>query len=296
VALARAEVALRGGDTLTATTELTQLAARSVAVVANAARMRLARTRLPTVHKLEELQELRTILLPAITEPTVPPLLRSMRIIEVLVQKAQSTGQPLALYAAAEVARDELGAYPLARQLFTTYVDVAPQTPWAGKALLAAIALAPDAPEAAALRARLSTLQASPYAQVVNGGTDPEAFASAEARLQRSLVAMREEGGQLADRQDVAVNRAVATLDSLRVAAHTDSLRLSCGLMIDSLAVVGVRADSVRAACLRTDTVRVAQYLKADSLALRGQTRDRADSLLNRRRTINPNVRRDTIR
>ena len=296
IALARAEVALHAGDTLTANAELAQLASHAVAVVATAARVRLARTRLPVVSRLEDLQDLRTVLLPAINDPAVPPLLRSMRIVEVLVQKAQTSGQPLALYAAAEVARDELGAYPLARRLFTTYVDFAPQAPWAAKALLAAIALAPDAPEAADLRTRLTSQQASPYAQVVNGGTDPEVFASAEERLQRSLVAMRQEGTQLADRQDVTVNRAVATLDSLRLAAQSDSVRLACGLMIDSLAIVGIRADSVRVACLRADTVKVAVYLKADSMILRGQTRDRADSLLDRRRSTPPTVRRDTIK
>jgi hypothetical protein len=296
VALVRAELALRGGDTLTATTELTNLASRSVAVVANAARIRLARARLPVIDRLEDLQELRNILLPAISEPAVPPLLRNMRIVEVLVQKAQSSGQTVALYAAAEVARDELLAYPLARRLFTTFVDVAPQTPWSGKALLAAIALAPDAPEATALRERLTTLQASPYAQAMQAGADPEAFAIAEERLQRSLIALRDEGAYLADQQDVNVNRAVATLDSLRLVAHADSIRMSCGLMIDTLALVGVRADSVRVACMRADTIKVAEYMTADSMLLRGQVRDRADSLLNRRRITTPNARRDSIK
>jgi tetratricopeptide (TPR) repeat protein len=295
VALIRAEVALRGGDTLSAVDELAQLSARSIAVVANAARLRLARTKLPRASELEDLQELRNILLPAITDPSVPPVLRNMRIVEMLVQKSQTSGQPVALYAAAEVARDELGAYPLARRLFTTYADVAPQTPWAAKALLAAIALAPDAPESAVLRTRLGALSTSPYAQALNGGTDPQAFAVAEERLQRSLIAMRDEGGQLADRQDVAVNRAVATLDSLRLAAHTDSVRHSCGMLIDTLAIVGVRADSVRGACMRADTIKLADFLKADTMVLRGQTRDRADSLANRRRLPDPKARRDTI-
>ncbi len=295
VALIRAEVALRGGDTLTAANELTQLSARSIAVVANAARLRLARSRLPHAGTLEDLQQLRALLLPALTDPTVPPVLRTMRIVEVLVQRAQTSGQPAALYAAAEVARDELGAYPLARRLFTTYVDVAPHSAWAGKALLAAIALAPDAPEAAPLRERFMTLQASPYAQALNGGADAEAFVVAEERLQRLLKAMREEGAQLADRQDVTVNRAVATLDSLRLAARSDSVRLACGMMLDTLGIVGVRADSVRVACVRADTIKVAEYLKADSTVLRGQTRDRADSLANRRRLTDPKTKRDTI-
>ena len=107
---------------------------------------------------------------------------------------------------------------------------------------------------------------------------------------------MREEGAQLADQQDVAVTRAVATLDSLRAVVQSDSVRVACGLMIDTLALVGIRADSVRVACLRADTVRVAEYLSTDSMKWRSQFRDRADSLLNRRRPVTPNARRDTIK
>ncbi len=294
VALVRAELALGAGDTTTATTELMQLASRSAVVVASAARIRIARSKLPNAASLEDLREVRTLLLPAITEATVPSLLHNMRVVEALVGKAQTSGQPLALFAAAEVARDELNAKPLARRLFITFVDVA-QTPWSAKALLAALALAPDAADSDSLRARLASYTSSPYAQALAQGGDPEAFAIAEERLQRSLIALREEGAQLANQQDVAVGRVVATLDSLRIVARTDSARISCGLMIDTLSIIGTRADSVRVACMRADTIKVAEYMTLDSMIWRPDLRNRADSIAGRRRINTRNIKRDSI-
>lgn len=296
VALLRAELALQAGDTATASMELTQLAARSAVGIANAARVRLAQSRLRSARDLENLNQIRGLLLPAITDMHAQTLLRNMRIVEALVNKAQTSGQPVALFAAAEIARDELAAPALARKLFITFVDVAPQTPWAAKALLAALALDPDAEDGARLRQRLQTYQASPYTQATGGGADPETFALAEERLQRSLIALREEGAQLAQQQDLAVGRVVAELDSLRLAAQTDSAKHSCGLLIDTLAVVGIRADSVRSACMRRDTVLLAEYLKIDTMKWRPKTTD-ADTLLGRRRTTNQRpLPRDTIR
>lgn len=297
VALVRAELALRAGDTLNATSELTQLASRSGVVVANAARVRLARARIPNAATLQDLREVRALLLPAVADPVVPPILHDMRVVDALVQKAQSSGQPLALFAAAEIARDQLNAYPLARRLFVTFVDVAPQTPWSAKALLAAIALAPDLPESDTLRTRLMTYRSSPYAQAMASGGDPEAFVIAEERLQRSLLALREEGALLANQQDLAVTRAVATLDSLRIVARTDSARISCGLMIDTLSILGIRADSVRVACMRADTIKVAEYLKIDSMVWRPDLQNRADTAGGRRRINNRTpIKRDSIK
>lgn len=292
VALVRAELALRAGDTATATLELTQLAARSATLIANAARVRLAQSRLAGAASLEQLREIRAILLPAITDPNAQNLIRTMRMVEALVQKAQTSGQPVAVFAAAEIARDELAAPALARKLFITFADIAAQTPWAPKALLAALAIAPDAPDGPTLRERLQKFQGSPYAQATGAGADPDAFELAEERLHRSLIAMREEGAVLAQQQDLAVGRAVATLDSLRLVARTDSAKVSCGLLIDTLAVVGTRADSVRSACMRADTILVAEYLKIDTMKWRASAE--GDSITLRR----PNQRpaRDTIR
>ena len=294
VALLRAELALRGGDTLTATTELTQLTSRSAAIIANRARLTLARAQLHQANELQDLRDVRALLLPAITDAQVQLTLRRMSIAEALVQKAQTSGQPLALFAAAEIARDELEATGLARRLFITFVDVAPQTPWAAKALLAALALAPDADDSPVLRERLAQYQKSPYVQALDKGGDPEAYEVAEERLNRSLIALREEGALLAQQLDANVTRVVATLDSLRLAAHTDSTRVACGLMIDTLAITGLRADSVRSACMRADTLKIAEYLKADTMKLRQQ--EPGDSLRRRTAPRGSTVKRDSIK
>src|SRR5690606_3937120 len=77
--LIRAELALQAGDTLTANTELMQLASRSAAGVAYAARMKVARAQLRAATELTDLREVRAVLLPAISNPEVPPLVRNMR-------------------------------------------------------------------------------------------------------------------------------------------------------------------------------------------------------------------------
>lgn len=293
IALVRADLALRAGDTVTATTELTQLAGRSTAGIANAARIKLANAQVRQVSTLEELRDLRATLLPAIAVPAVPPMLRNMRIVDALVQKAQTSGQAVALFAAAEIARDDVGAPLLARRLFVTFVDVAPQTPWSPKALLAAIALDPDASDANELRARLTRYTASPYLQATDTGASAEAYEVAEERLQRSLLALRQEGAVLADQQDLAVGRVVATLDSMRVVARTDSARIRCGLMIDTLAIGGARADSVRSACMRSDTLKLAEYLAVDTMIWRAT--NAVDSVAATRRRVNT-PRRDAKR
>jgi hypothetical protein len=88
----------------------------------------------------------------------------------------------------------------------------------------------------------------------------------------------------------------VATLDSLRIVARTDSARISCGLMIDTLAILGTRADSVRKACMRADTIKVAEYLKIDTMLWRPDLQNRADSAGARRRLNTRTIKRDSIK
>ncbi len=266
LALIRARLADRAGDTLTANRELLELAGRSAAATAAAARVLVARSRLRGASSLEQLSSVRTLLLPAIANVDAQALIRTIRLVDVLVRRAAETGQPLALFAAAEVARDELDAPLLARQLFTTFVDVGAQTPWAGKALLAAIALDPNAPESNALRARIAALPPNPYTTLLRGEGAEAAFESAEERLDRSLAGLRAEAAQLAQQRESGVTRMVFVLDSIRLSAQADTVRARCGIMVDTLALAGIRADSVRSACLRGDTVLVAARLKADTL------------------------------
>jgi hypothetical protein len=164
-------------------------------------------------------------------------------------------------------------------------VDIAPQSPWAGKAALAAIAIAPNTPEANALRARVAALPPNPYTTITNGEGAGDAYDTAEERLARSMTVLREEAVQLAAQQGDAVTRAIAVLDSLTAAARSDTLRVTCGMLLDSLAIKGMRADSVRVACMRSDTIRIATYLKVDTAVwLPGYTAPDSTQLRGRRR------------
>lgn len=206
-------------------------------------------------------------------------MLRNMRAVAVLLEHAQRTGQPLALFAAAELARDELEAPGLARQLFIAYADVVPDATWAPKALLAAADLAPSAEELAAIRERLAGSRDNVYLAALERRDRGVDFEEAEQRLSRTLGALRELAMAEADQRDAGVARAIALLDSARLAARTDSLEIACGALIDSLGIVGIRSDSVRAACMRADTVAIDSFLRVDTLLLIDTTQVRTDSL-----------------
>ena len=292
LALLRAQIAVRAGDTLDANRELMDLAEHAVGPTAAVARVMVARSRLRSLQTLEQLAAVRSLLLPAITVGEAQMLIRTIRLVDVMVRRSAQTGQPLAVFAAAETARDELGAPNLARTLFKAYADIGVQTPWAAKALLAAIALDPAAPDANDLRERLHALAPNPYTQVVNGESAQDAYDTAEERLTRSLIALKSEATQLAQQQENVVSQVIATLDSITAAARTDTLRAACGLMLDTLAITGIRADSVRIACMRSDSIKVAAYLIADTVSWRPDT-TRANPLTTRRRGAR--TTRDTI-
>lgn len=292
LALVRAQIALQMRDTLAAHRELLQLSQRAALPIASVARVAIARSRLLHLTRPEQLLELRPLLLPAIANADAQNLVRAIRLVDVLIQRSAQTGQPLGLFAAAEAARDQLGAPLLARQLFVTYVDLAPATPWAGKALLAAIAVEPDGIEANALRSRLNTLPPNPYTSVIRGESAEEAFETAEERLSRSMIALLAEASQLAQQQEGAVTRAISVLDSIKLAARADTARIRCGVTVDTLALTGVRADSVRAACLRGDNELMLAHLKIDTLMWKPTARDSIAKLRGRRAAP---AKRDTI-
>jgi hypothetical protein len=273
-----AELALQQGDTAEAITAMEKLAGRRTGTSAALARLQAAEWRLARAASLGELDEVRALALPAIALQRAQVLVHNLRMLSVLVERANRSGQPLLLFAAAEFARDELHAPRLAYRLFLTYVDLAPRTVWAPKALLAAGALATPE-EGDSIRLRLVGYADNPYVSAIEGRGDPDAFASSEDRLNRVLTTAMKEASIEARRQENVVGRAVALIDSVRAAARTDSTRVACGILLDSLAVTGIRADSVQSACLRGERERVIALMRIDTLLLRDSAQIRADSL-----------------
>ena len=269
LSLFRAELAARGGDTAQAVAEARLVADRASGVTADRARVLLARWRLAYAADIEELAEVRAILLPSLAHPEARAILQSMQLLHALLDAGQRTGQPLAFFAAAEVARDELGSRALARQLFLAYADLVPGATWAPKALLAAAALQPAPEEHAAIRDRLAGYTGNVYLAALQGGHDSLPFSEAEERLARTLAALRSEAARYAAQRDAFVTLTLATLDSVKAAAKADSVKVACGALLDSLGVTGIRGDSLRAACIRGDSLRFEFFLRADTASLR---------------------------
>ncbi|MCI0436997.1 MAG: hypothetical protein L0271_25655 [Gemmatimonadetes bacterium] len=267
--LHRLTLVAAAGDTARAIDESLRLADRSAPDASGRARVLAARLQLAGAETIDAAGAVRATLLPAIADADARRLLRTIAAVESLLDRAAG-GQPLALFAAAELARAELDARSLARQLFVAYAEIVPDAVWAPKALLAAADLAGVA-GANGIAARL-TGHDNVYAAALAGRADPVAFAAAEERLARSLEALRLDAFRDADTRDVRIARAAATLDSLKIAALADSARLTCGSLIDSLAIAGIRADSVRAACVRGDSARLSLYMAVDSALFRDTT------------------------
>lgn len=270
----RARQAAIAGDTALALQELEQAAGRSADRAANAARVALADIMLATATDPAQLAAVRTVLLPAIADPATRPILAAVGVIGALLAQAQQ-GQPLALFAAAEMARDELHARALARRLFLGYANVAGSGPWATKALLAALALDADAPDAVALQARVDAA-ADLYA-VASRGSAPAGFEDAETRLDQVLTGLVARATTEAQQRDVAIGAAIAQIDSLTAAVRSDSLSLACGSLADSLGLAGIRRDSVNAACMRADVALVDSFLVVDTLVWRPDSVDTDD-------------------
>jgi tetratricopeptide (TPR) repeat protein len=189
--LRRALLAAQAGDTTAAIADAIALA--DVATPANAARARLtaARLRLAGTDDVSRLDEVLAMLLPVMDDAHVVELVRHMRVVDVLLARANAD-QPLALFAAAETSRDELGAPALARRLFIMYADLEPAAVWAPKALLAAAALGGHSRDVADLAARVRQRPDNPYAMaILSGDTDAAAFEAAERRLSETLATIR---------------------------------------------------------------------------------------------------------
>ena len=268
VGLVRARLAMLAGDTVGAIREGRGAAELSSTGASADARAAVAQWLLSRLSAPEQLAEVRAVLLPAYAYPRPLALARQIRTMEELLARARG-GQAIALFAAAEYARDVLGAPRLARELFVAHADFAPAAVTAPKALLAALVLTGTEAERSALRGRVAGYPNNPYVRSLDGAADADAYAAAEERLGRAVGALRADAEASAMSRDVTVSQAITALDSLRLLARTDSLRISCGALLDSLGVRGIRADSVRSACLRADTVLVGRFLVIDSVLLR---------------------------
>ena len=266
VALTRARLAASAGDADAALDIATRIAGSVSLGIGSVARRLAAEIRLARAEAPEELEEVRALLLPAYDDRAALQLMRRVRAAQILLQDGEDDGRSISLFAAAELLRDELGAPRLARRAFLSFAARQQETAWAGKAALAAHQIGATAETAAALEEQAG----NPYVRAARGVShDPAEISRAEERLAFGINGLRAEALADAIRRDVAVGRAISALDSTRTAARNDSVRIGCGMLIDTLGIGGIRADSTRTACLRGDTARVRFVLQSDTVLLR---------------------------
>ncbi|NNF39664.1 MAG: tetratricopeptide repeat protein [Gemmatimonadetes bacterium] len=167
--LQRIGLLIEAGDTLAVESEAGWAMQGSTAG-AEEARLVVARIRLARAEEVMELEAVRRILLPGGGLPPVAALTADIRRVESL-EEWGSSEDPVAFFVAAELARDRLGSPRLARGLFLRFASEAPDNPWAGKAILAALATTPDPRSDAALRAGLEARRGDPYVAQASGRT-----------------------------------------------------------------------------------------------------------------------------
>jgi tetratricopeptide (TPR) repeat protein len=209
--LARVDFIARAGDTTAAIEHAMRVAGRASAPVANRARIVAARLELGRTNDAQNLGNVRAMLLPAIADPAARDIVRWVRTIESLVRRSQQ--EPLALFVAAEIARENLDAPTLARTFFLAYADSVPDAVWAPKALLAAASLAGGD---AAIVERFRKHRSNVYVQAVDGTADPAAYETAELRLERTMNAIRQAALDEADANDTLMLLDSARADSIR--------------------------------------------------------------------------------
>lgn len=266
IGLMRARVALDAGDAAAALQLALEVAGAVNLGVGSRARLLAAEIRLARAGSVEELDEIADLLLAAYDNRQALDLLRDVQAARLLLEQGEDPARSISLFAAAEFLRDELHARTLAQRVFLDFAARQPANVWAGKAALAAHQIE-QTDETAVL---LEELSDNPYVRAARGASlDPAAIDRAEERLAFGIDGLRESAVAAAISRDVIVGRAVTVLDSTRTAARNDSVRIACGMFIDSVGIAGIRADSTRTACLRGDTARVRFVLNADTTILR---------------------------
>jgi len=168
--LIQAELRLVAGDTASADTELRRLSSgRGPAAVS--ARVAVARRQLAVAADLDDARSALATLLPASGNEAAGLLIADVAEMQGLAELGLS--EPIAWFAAAEIARDRLGSRVLARGFFLAYADAVPSDPWAPKALLAALSLTEDEVGRSWLRSRLEQPLPSPYVLAARGEPAP---------------------------------------------------------------------------------------------------------------------------
>ncbi|MFQ5538258.1 MAG: hypothetical protein ACE5GJ_12500 [Gemmatimonadota bacterium] len=151
------------------------------------ARLMVARWDLARARDLTALQSVSAFLAPVAGDSVVMDLADAVARTARLAEAGLSN--PLAWFAAAEAARDGLGAPLLARGFFIAYADAAPREPWAAKALLAALELSEVPEDRSWLRRRLEEYARNPYVLAARGWPAP-GFQDLEEELARRLQAL----------------------------------------------------------------------------------------------------------
>jgi tetratricopeptide (TPR) repeat protein len=170
IRLGRARLLRATGDTAAAHEEVRRVA-NGYGASAAEARMELARAQLGQARDLLDARDALPILLPAVSSPEVARMVEGLEEVDRLVERGLA--DPLAWFAAGELARDRLAAPELARGLFLAYADQTPSDPWAPKALLAALDVTSDEGGRAWLRGRLEGRAESPYVLAARGEPAP---------------------------------------------------------------------------------------------------------------------------
>lgn len=168
--LTRSELSLAARDTASADADLRRVASGR-GPTAVTARVRLARRQLAGAADLEDARSALSVLLPASGSGDAARLIEDVQEVQALAERGLD--DPMAWFAAAETARDRLGAEQLARGFFLAYADAVPGDPWVPKALLAAVGLTGDAEGRAWLRGRLEGRATSPYVLAARGDPAP---------------------------------------------------------------------------------------------------------------------------
>ena len=192
--LLRARLRVRQGDPVVAREDAARVAA-GAGPGAVEARLFLADLEASRASAVEELELVRPVLLPVVEDARVLRRLEAIRTVRLLARRGrEQPSRRVALFAAAEMARDVLGADGVATTLFLEYAERAPAAPWVGKALLAALGTAGDEEGRRAILRRIAGRTDDPYVVVWRSGTlPPGRFEALEEGLRSALASVLSE-------------------------------------------------------------------------------------------------------